>query len=134
MTPEQQNLVNLASDSLEDTRLLLSNHRYRAAISRGYYAMFYMAQALLLIKNITPHTHSGTLSMFALHFIKSGEIAKAFNHYLMEGERERGTADYDSEILVTEQAAIEQLKRAEAFIAMGKQYLLPPTSGDETNG
>ena len=47
MMPEQAALVK-ARDSVHAARLLRSDNLYDFAISRAYYAMFYVAEALLL--------------------------------------------------------------------------------------
>ncbi|MEO1637594.1 MAG: HEPN domain-containing protein [Cyanobacteria bacterium J06631_9] len=44
-----------------NARLLLNNGRYRASISRAYYAMYYGTQALLDAKQIASRTHRGMI-------------------------------------------------------------------------
>jgi len=48
MMPEQAALVRKARDSVRAARLLHNGNLYDFAISRAYYAMFYVAEALLL--------------------------------------------------------------------------------------
>lgn len=47
MTPEQQALVDKARRSLEAAQSLIDQGFYDFAVSRAYYAMFCVAQALL---------------------------------------------------------------------------------------
>lgn len=47
---------------------------YAVAISRSYYAMFYAASGLLAGIGIAHSKHSGVISAFRQHFIKSGLI------------------------------------------------------------
>ncbi len=42
-----QTLLNLANEELQTSQLLLNNHRYRASISRAYYALYHATQAIL---------------------------------------------------------------------------------------
>ena len=66
--------ITLAEEELETSRLLVSNQRYRVAVSRSYYAMYYATQALLVTKNVTNRTHKGMIQQFSQHFVKSGEF------------------------------------------------------------
>jgi len=44
---------------------------YDSTVSRVYYAMFFVVEALLLTKNIKVKTHSGLISKFGENFIKT---------------------------------------------------------------
>lgn len=61
-------LISLAEQDLENSRLLLDNRRYRASISRAYYAMYYGTQALLDFKKISSRTHKGMVQQFGQYF------------------------------------------------------------------
>ena len=46
MTPEQRSLLNKAQKSLDASQELMEKGFYDFAISRAYYAMFYVAEAV----------------------------------------------------------------------------------------
>jgi uncharacterized protein (UPF0332 family) len=69
-------LLNLAEQDLENSRLLLDNARYRASISRAYYAMYYGTQALLDAKKIASRTHKGMIKQFGQYFVKTGDFSR----------------------------------------------------------
>jgi uncharacterized protein (UPF0332 family) len=48
MTPVQAALLKKAKNSLDAARLLVERGFYDFAVSRAYYAMFYVAEAFLL--------------------------------------------------------------------------------------
>ena len=52
MTPEQEILFRQAKESLDAAKLLHQSGYYGYAASRAYYAMFYVAAALLLAKGV----------------------------------------------------------------------------------
>ncbi|MDK2864888.1 MAG: hypothetical protein PWP37_1080 [Thermotogota bacterium] len=56
---------------------------YDSCVSRTYYAMFFMAEAVLLTKNLSASSHKGVMSLFGEHFVKTGifdrEMGKALN-------------------------------------------------------
>lgn len=41
---------------------------YDSCASRTYYAMFYMAQAVLMTKNVTGSSHKGVIRLLGEHF------------------------------------------------------------------
>jgi uncharacterized protein (UPF0332 family) len=47
VTPEQQALLDKARRSIEAAQSLIQQKFYDFAVSRAYYAMFYVAEALL---------------------------------------------------------------------------------------
>jgi len=50
--PEQQALLKKAENSLAAAQLLLNEGFYDFAVSRIYYAMFYIAEAFYLVKDL----------------------------------------------------------------------------------
>jgi uncharacterized protein (UPF0332 family) len=50
MNPEQQALITKAQRSLNAAKSLAKDEDYDFSVSRAYYAMFYVAQELLLSK------------------------------------------------------------------------------------
>jgi uncharacterized protein (UPF0332 family) len=64
-------MICKAERSLNAALKLSMEGDYDFAISRAYYAMFYMAEACLLTKNLSFSKHSGVLSAFNQHFIKA---------------------------------------------------------------
>ena len=64
-----------ARETLVVANELLQNGHYRDAVNRGYYAMFYCGLGLLAAKNLGSSKHSGVLSLFSRHFVKTGQIS-----------------------------------------------------------
>ncbi len=87
-------LLERADDNLESIQLLIDNGYHDIAVSRSYYAMFYAAEAVLLTKNLKFSSHSGVVSQFGIHFIKTGifkpELGRDFNRAFDD----RSSADY----------------------------------------
>lgn len=63
-------LINRSEHSLEAAKILQERGIYLEAISRAYFAAFYLAKAVLATKDISRIKHSGVLSAFGKHFIK----------------------------------------------------------------
>ena len=65
MTSEQETLSLRAKESLAAAKLLHQSGYHGFAASRAYYAMFYMAEALLLGKNLAFSKHSAVIALSA---------------------------------------------------------------------
>ncbi len=50
MNEEIKALLKMAADSIKGARLLFDDELYGFAVSRAYYAMFYLVSAVLLTK------------------------------------------------------------------------------------
>lgn len=72
MIPEQAALLRKAQDSLRAARLLADQQLYDFAVSRAYYAMFYVAQAFLLGEGLSFSKHSAVIAAFGQQFAKTG--------------------------------------------------------------
>ena len=64
MTAEQEAFLKKVKSSIGAAKSLLADEYYEYAIARAYYAMFYLAQALLLGKGLTFSNHDSTLGAF----------------------------------------------------------------------
>ena len=64
MTSDQAALLRKAHTSLRAARLLAKDQLYDFAVSRAYYTMFYMAEALLLGQGLSYSKHSAVLAAF----------------------------------------------------------------------
>lgn len=87
MTPELRRLVsyrmNRAKECLVEAGLLAGHQHWNSCLNRLYYACFYAASALLIAEGHESSKHSGSRSLFNLHFVKTGrmdkELAACFN-------------------------------------------------------
>ena len=121
MTPEQ--LLGKAYRSIDSAKMLAGGGHFDFAASRAYYAMFYVAEALLLTKGLLFSSHSAVNSAFGQQFAKTGLIDVRFHRYLIEGEDTRTTGDYEADITVTENDARRQIAHAEEFLQAAERFL-----------
>ncbi len=92
------------------------------AISRSYYAMFYLAKAALLTKGLTHSKHSGVISAFGEHFIKKGIFPKQFGRMLSDAFAERNLVDYGTSTPSPEEA-IGIVESAREFMRVLGEFL-----------
>ena len=56
--------------------------------------MFYVAQAMLLTRDLRRSKHSGVIAAFQEQFVKSGDVPDQFFHLLRDGFEDRAEGDY----------------------------------------
>jgi uncharacterized protein len=128
MTPAQAALLKKAKDSLDAARLLVERGFYDFAVSRAYYAMFYVAEAFLLGEGLSFSKHSAVIAAFGQHFVKTGRVPHEFHRYLIEGEDSRNVGDYDIVSGLNKEEALEQIEHADMFLKLGDKLLLESRS------
>ncbi|MFQ5676296.1 MAG: HEPN domain-containing protein [bacterium] len=111
-------IEKLTKRSIQDFReadLLYGEGLYHGAISRAYYSIFHLAQAVLATKNLSRRKHSAVISAFSEHFVKPGLISKEAHSKLRLAFDERQLADYEIEFTKTDDDAKEILEQAKEF-------------------
>lgn len=123
MTPEQSALLRKAEDSVRAARVLAAEGLHDFSVSRAYYAMFYLAEALLLGEGLSFSKHSSVIAAFGKHFAKSGRMPAELHRFLREGQDLRNVGDYGAGPGLGEDEADEQIRRAERFLEVARQFL-----------
>jgi uncharacterized protein (UPF0332 family) len=85
--------------------------------------MFYCGLALLASKGLGASKHSGVLSLFSRHFIKTGEFPIDYGRYLREAFELRQGADYREFVQITQEQVQEAIAHADAFLQHTRQVL-----------
>lgn len=75
-----------------------------------------MVSALLLTKGLSSHTHSGTIGLFGLHFVKTGIVSTEMGKFFSELFELRQTGDYDDWKVVSEKDVIPLVPTAQVFL------------------
>ena len=108
--------LNDSKEKLKASKILFKNGSYKDSVSRSYYAMFTSARALLATKSLDSAKHSGVISLFNLHFVKTGIVGKEYGKLLAEAKNIREESDYGDFVIVSKEEAGIQIKHAEQFI------------------
>ncbi len=123
MTLEQQALLNKAQRSIVAAQNLIQQGFYDFAVSRAYYAMFYIAEALLDKEGLSFSSHAAVISAFGQHLARTGKVPNEFHRYLIDAQAQRTRADYDSFSNLSQADAEEIINQAQAFLVVGQQNL-----------
>ncbi|OYQ61798.1 hypothetical protein B9G53_25495 [Pseudanabaena sp. SR411] len=127
---EISKLLNLSSEDLDTAELLYKSQRYRSCISRAYYAVYYVSQALLLSEGIETSTHRGVIKLINLHFVKTGRVNSNISKLLSDTYDLRQSGDYSTDFVADEIVANRAIADAKTFIAEIRKFLLDKDIGE----
>lgn len=112
-----------AEATLSDADLLLERGSLKSAVNRYYYAAFYAARALLATKEMDSSKHSGVISLFQKHFVKSGAIPRDVSKAFPRVFEARVDTDYE-DFTVLEKAEADSIREQTAeFVESCKEAI-----------
>lgn len=123
MKPEIEALFTKARRSVEAAKLLRENGNHDFSVSRAYYAMFYVTEALLLSLNQSYSSHSATIGAYGREYAKTGLLDPKFHRWLIVAQSLRATGDYGTEEEIAPEQSEELCLWAEEFINTAETYL-----------
>jgi uncharacterized protein (UPF0332 family) len=104
-------LFQRARDSLRAARGMLEDGFYDFCASRAYYALFYVAEALLASLGESYSSHSAVIAAFGRVYAKSGKLNPQFHQRLISAQNFRNIGDYGVEAHVSREDAIHSSGR-----------------------
>jgi len=113
-------LISKAKRAIASAQLLYESGDVDGACNRAYYAMFDAAKAALL-KSLPDFdlavgkTHSGLISAFGLHLVKTGKVPAEFGRAFNRAHDIRQVADYTGDLIELSQVEI-LIKQASDFV------------------
>ena len=120
---EIKSFVGKARKFIESSKVLLEINDYDSVVSRTYYAMFLITEALLLTKNLAPKSHSGLISLFGEHFVKTNIFSKEMGRQLNRAYDKRLIGDYGTSIIINKNEAQGLLDIGQDFVENIAEYL-----------
>lgn len=123
MNEEIQALLKKADQSIKGASILLNEGMFGFAVSRAYYAMFYLVTAVLLTKGLNFSKHKAVVASFGQHFIKTNIFEVKFHRYLVEAFEQRQIGDYDVLEEITIETAQKSIDHAIEFSNAVKDYV-----------
>jgi len=126
MKETTQRLLEKASRAIHTSERSLQDGDAEAAASRAYYAMFYVAEALLGEKGLRFKKHGGVHAAFGEHFTKNGIFDSRYQRWLLQAFNKRISADYGVEADLVSEDVATMIGQAQEFLQEAKQYLSSP--------
>lgn len=118
-------LLERAETYLNSAQLLLDAEDLASSISRGYYAMFFAAEAALLREGVRTSTHRGLINAFGEHFVETGVFPDRVGRDLATAFQKRQVGDYEARPGLTRDDAEKVLKDARSFVDAVAEHLGP---------
>ncbi len=102
-------------EALEDAKIMFEAGRYKNALNRAYYAIFYGIRAVNALDGFDSNKHSGVIAHFNQYYVKTGIFSKETSKYIKLASEQRENADYLDFFISSKEDAEMQIERAEQF-------------------
>jgi len=116
-----------AARSLAAAERLTNSGDAEFAVGRAYYAMFYVAEALLNEKGLRFRKHGGVHGAFGEHFAKTGLLDQKYHRWLLEAFSKRVTGDYGVDPDLNSDDARTVIDQAQDFLQAANEILTKGT-------
>ncbi len=102
---------------------LLDIEHSDSAAGRAYYAMFYVAEALLYEQDMRFSKHSAVHAAYGRHFAKTRILDSKFHRWLIDAFNVRIQTDYGFDVIPSREDVETTLEQVRAFLAAARAYL-----------
>jgi uncharacterized protein (UPF0332 family) len=117
-------LLDKATRAIQAAQTLLdAGNLIEFSTGRAYYAMFYVAEALLEEKGLHYSKHGGVHGAFGEYFVKTGFFDQKYHRWLLNAFDQRIEADYGIEIIAETEDADVLIAQAKEFLEVAEEYL-----------
>lgn len=124
-----RDLLGKAERAIEAASVLLDSVGAEFAAGRAYYAMFYVAEALLHERDQRFSKHSAVHAAYGKELAKTGLLDPKFHRWLINAFDARLQDDYDAQSLVSGERVEEMLDQARVFLEAAREFLQERSPG-----
>ena len=112
-----------ADECICAAKSLLESETYKSAANRAYYAVFHAMRSVLAFDKIDMKHHSGVIAEFRRLYVKTGIFDTELSKIISLLSDSRNDSDYDDFFIVTKEEIEAQIKDAEYFLKIIKEYV-----------
>ena len=116
-------LLDKAARGIAAADSLLARGDTDFVAGRAYYAMFYVAEALLNERGVGFSKHTAVHASFGEQLAKTGQLDPKFHRWLIDAFDKRIEGDYGTDVRVTSEDVTEMLAQAREFLQQARQLL-----------
>lgn len=120
---QSEPLLQKADRFIRSAQVLAADGDFDSAASRLYYAMFFVAEALLLARGLSFSSHSAVISAYGQHFAKTKDLDPAFHQAMLGAFGQRQVGDYSVDSGLTQEDIDELETNAARFLAAARLWL-----------
>src|SRR5271157_1919531 len=122
MNEYTQKLIDKALDTIEGAELLLDHGKTDLAAGRAYYALFYIAEALLNEKGLQFSKHGDVIGAYGREFSKTKLLDPKFHRWLRIGFDTRLVSDYHVDTNIEATIVSDMIHQAREFLQAAQIY------------
>jgi uncharacterized protein (UPF0332 family) len=112
-----------AQEDLTAADITLKESLYKVSINRSYYAIFHAMRAITALDGYDSSKHSGVISYFNQHFVKTGRFDKEASRAVKNASLLREKSDYEDFYIASKEDAEKQVEDAKVFLSKVEGYL-----------
>lgn len=117
-------LFSKALDAIEAAEALLNINKAEFAAGRAYYAMFYVAEALLYNEfDLKFSQHGQVIAAYGKNFAKTKALDPKFHRWMRDGFDKRNTGDYGVDTGIEDEIVATMINQAREFMLAAQKYL-----------
>lgn len=117
-------LFSKALDAIEAAEALLNINKAEFAAGRAYYAMFYVAEALLYNEfDLKFSQHGQVIAAYGKNFAKTKALDPKFHRWMRDGFDKRITGDYGVDTGIEDEIVATMINQAREFMLVAQKYL-----------
>ena len=117
-------LISKALDAIEAAEALLNADKAEFAAGRAYYAMFYVAEALLYNEfDLKFSQHGQVIAAYGKNFAKTKALDPKFHRWMRDGFDKRITGDYGVDTGIEDDIVATMINQAREFLLTAQKYL-----------
>lgn len=105
-----------AIECIEEVIFLIDNQKFKIAVNRIYYGMFYSLLALALKKQYESSKHSQLIGWFNKNFVHPGVVEVKYGKMINKAFTLRNESDYEPFIEYDEQEVLDLFAKMKDFI------------------
>jgi len=124
--------IGQAKETVSEAELLIAHGKYRAAVNRIYYGMFYALSALGHACDFSTSRHGQLIGWFNKNFIKERVFDRKYGKMLREAFEIRNRGDYDAFVEFSRADVLRHFEEMKEFIDILEQYIEDMTRVPET--
>ncbi len=117
-------LLDKALDAIEAAEGLTNMGKAEFAAGRAYYAMFYVAEALLYNEfDLKLNQHGQVIAAYGKNFAKTKTLDPKYHRWLRDGFEKRISGDYGVDTGISEDVAADMINQARDFLLDARKYM-----------
>ncbi|MFW6012532.1 MAG: HEPN domain-containing protein [bacterium] len=116
-------LLDKAKHAIQAAEVLRDADQIDFAAGRLYYAMLYVAEALLYERGLVFRKHSAVHAAYGKEFAKTELLDPKYHRWLLNAFDARVQGDYHVTTWLTRQDVEAGLRRAEEFLGAAREFL-----------